>query len=239
MSTSASASAATKAEEQAQLDAFVRYVDDHEDLYKARLREAVAIPSVSAGLDAHLGDINAMIDWTVVHVERLGGTHELRPNPAGTADRPLPPILLADFPADSGSSSSTTAAAATSNNKKKKMMTVCVYGHLDVQPATREDGWDTDPFVLTEKDGKLYGRGSTDDKGPALSWYVCAMLISCALILLRLRFPCASRFLLCCLLLLCFFFVCARVWCACFLDLCVQIFLFVCLFASYISECTM
>ena len=51
-------------------------------------------------------------------------------------------------------------------NKK----TVCVYGHLDVQPAAKEDGWATDPFVLTERDGKLYGRGSTDDKGPALSW---------------------------------------------------------------------
>lgn len=28
----------------------------------------------------------------------------------------------------------------------------------------KEDGWDTDPFVLTEIDGKLFGRGSTDDK---------------------------------------------------------------------------
>ena len=34
----------------------------------------------------------------------------------------------------------------------------------------KSDGWDTDPFVLTEKDGKMFGRGSTDDKGPVLGW---------------------------------------------------------------------
>ncbi len=60
---------------------------------------------------------------------------------------PLPPILLAHLGED----------------PKKK--TLCVYGHLDVQPAALEDGWDTEPFKLVEKDGKLYGRGSTDDKG--------------------------------------------------------------------------
>lgn len=40
---------------------------------------------------------------------------------------------------------------------------VGVIGHLDIVPAG--EGWNTDPFVLTEKDGKLYGRGSSDDKG--------------------------------------------------------------------------
>lgn len=41
---------------------------------------------------------------------------------------------------------------------------------MDVQPALLADGWDTEPFVLTEKDGKLFGRGSSDDKGPVICW---------------------------------------------------------------------
>lgn len=45
-----------------------------------------------------------------------------------------------------------------------KLKTICIYGHLDVQPAEKIDGWDTEPFELIEKNGKLYGRGSTDDK---------------------------------------------------------------------------
>lgn len=33
-----------------------------------------------------------------------------------------------------------------------------------------QDGWNTEPFSLVEKEGKLYGRGSTDDKGPVIAW---------------------------------------------------------------------
>lgn len=65
---------------------------------------------------------------------------------------PNPPVLLATF----------------GNDPSKR--TVCVYGHLDVQPARMSDGWNTEPFELTEVNGALYGRGATDDKGPALSW---------------------------------------------------------------------
>ena len=44
--------------------------------------------------------------------------------------------------------------------------TILFYSHYDVQPALKEDGWDTEPFIVIEKEGYLYGRGVTDDKGP-------------------------------------------------------------------------
>lgn len=46
-----------------------------------------------------------------------------------------------------------------------KFETCLIYGHYDVQPASLEDGWKTDPFKLVEKNGKLFGRGIMDDKG--------------------------------------------------------------------------
>lgn len=42
-----------------------------------------------------------------------------------------------------------------------------IIGHLDVVPAG--NGWESDPFTLTEKDGKFYGRGVGDDKAPMLA----------------------------------------------------------------------
>ncbi|MDO8628641.1 MAG: M20/M25/M40 family metallo-hydrolase, partial [Nanoarchaeota archaeon] len=45
---------------------------------------------------------------------------------------------------------------------------VLVYNHLDVQPAA-EPEWKSDPFVPLVRDGRIIGRGSTDDKGPALT----------------------------------------------------------------------
>jgi acetylornithine deacetylase/succinyl-diaminopimelate desuccinylase-like protein len=48
--------------------------------------------------------------------------------------------------------------------------TVTVYNHLDVQPASKEtEPWETEPFTFVKKGDRYFGRGTTDDKGPALS----------------------------------------------------------------------
>ena len=42
--------------------------------------------------------------------------------------------------------------------------TVMMYAHYDVQPARKEDGWETDPWTAVENDGRIFGRGAADDK---------------------------------------------------------------------------
>lgn len=46
---------------------------------------------------------------------------------------------------------------------------VGIIGHLDIVPAKMEDGWTSSPFEATVRDGKLYGRGTIDDKGPVIA----------------------------------------------------------------------
>lgn len=47
--------------------------------------------------------------------------------------------------------------------------TVLIYGHYDVQPSDPDDLWDTPAFEPTVKDGNIYARGSSDDKGQAFT----------------------------------------------------------------------
>lgn len=139
------------------MESIFKYVDAHQELYIKRLSDAVAVQSVSAEFDRRPDTIR-MVEIVNEQLKELGATTEVYPNPAGDQTfpdgrtAPLPPIILGRL--------------GTDPNKK----TLLVYGHLDVQPAKMSDGWDSEPFVLEERDGKLYGRGSTDDKGPVLGW---------------------------------------------------------------------
>lgn len=136
-----------------QLDGYFKKVDDLTDKFIDRLREAVAIPSISSD-HARRPDVVRMGKYLADQLTKLGAEVELRPlgKQHGT-DLDLPPVVLGRYGRD------------------KNKRTILVYGHYDVQPAEKSDGWDTEPFELTVKeDGRLCGRGSTDDKGPVLGW---------------------------------------------------------------------
>lgn len=133
-----------------------KLINSNADVYVHRLAEAVAIESVSTDLSRRDACF-AMADLLHKWIEELGGVSEkvlVGFQELHDGERfDLPPVILAEFSASQPSKP-----------------TVLVYGHYDVQPADKADGWSTDPFSLTDIDGNLYGRGSTDDKGPILSW---------------------------------------------------------------------
>ncbi|KAM6411659.1 beta-Ala-His dipeptidase isoform 2-T2 [Pluvialis apricaria] len=132
-----------------------RYIDVHQNDFIKDLKEWVAVESDSVQPDLRK-EVMRMMALVADRLSALGatvnlvdlGSHQL---PDGQ-DLPLPPVILGEL------------------RKDPQNPTVCFYGHVDVQPAKKEDGWKTDPYTLTEINGNLYGRGATDNKGPVLAW---------------------------------------------------------------------
>ncbi|HQP09727.1 MAG TPA: M20/M25/M40 family metallo-hydrolase, partial [Anaerolineaceae bacterium] len=57
------------------------------------------------------------------------------------------------------------APVVFAERKGRSEKTLLFYNHYDVQPAEPLELWNTPPFELVEKDGNMYGRGISDDKG--------------------------------------------------------------------------
>jgi nonspecific dipeptidase len=138
-----------------QQTSFFEWVENNQDFFVDKLREIVALDGVSAEPERR-PKLLEVVNWVQKHIEELGGVVTRRSVGEQTLDDgkkiPLPDVLFANFGHDP--------------NKR----TLLAYGHMDVQPAYKSDGWDTEPFELTEIAGKLFGRGATDDKGPLISW---------------------------------------------------------------------
>jgi acetylornithine deacetylase/succinyl-diaminopimelate desuccinylase-like protein len=114
------------------------YIDANRDRFIEELKQWMRFPSVSAQ-QKHDDDTRACAEWLRSHLQSLGFEARL-------IDIGGKPILRASA-------------------KGRSSRRVMIYGHYDVQPEDPLDQWTTPPFEPTVRDGILYGRGATDDKG--------------------------------------------------------------------------
>ena len=112
------------------------------DELRDQLAEFIAIPSVSADA-AHAADIVAAAEWIAIRIRSAGGTAEIVP----WGSRPL---VIGDVAA---------------SRQPESAPTVLCYAHFDVQPPDPLDLWESPPFELAQRDGRLWARGVADDKG--------------------------------------------------------------------------
>ncbi len=112
---------------------------------RAALEDLVRIPSISAD-HAHARDVQRSADATAALLERVGLEHVRQATAAG-----CPPAVIGEW------------------HHAADAPTVLLYAHHDVQPTGHRDRWSGDPFEPVERDGRLYGRGSADDKAGAVA----------------------------------------------------------------------
>ena len=113
-----------------------RYIEEHEQQAIDQLIRLVRLPSVSAQGQA----IRETAELVQDMLKELGFRAEIVPKSSGNA------VVLGELPG---------AAAKT----------LLFYNHYDVQPAEPLELWLSPPFEATIRDGKLYGRGVSDNKG--------------------------------------------------------------------------
>jgi acetylornithine deacetylase/succinyl-diaminopimelate desuccinylase-like protein len=116
------------------------YIDSNMDRFRGELFEFLRIPSVSAS-SAHKADTRKAAEWLMRKMEDAGLDVSLH-------DTPGHPIVLGEW-----------------RKAGPDAPTVLIYGHYDVQPPEPLDLWTTPAFEPQIRDGRIYARGSVDDKG--------------------------------------------------------------------------
>lgn len=142
------------------------YLDSHRQAFEDDLCQLLAIPSVSADSNFRL-DVHRAAGWMVNEFTRLG----LSPRLIETSGHPM---VYAETPPVPGAP------------------IVLVYGHYDVQPPDPLEQWISPPFEPTRRQGNLYARGATDDKGQMLTHVKSAQ----AWLAVRRELPVQLKFLI-------------------------------------------
>jgi len=115
------------------------YLEAHRTNFEEQLKDLIRIPSVSAQ-PAHDSDTRRAAVWVRDNLAAMGLSPEL-------IETKGHPIVYAEWLGAPGKP------------------TLLVYGHYDVQPPEPLEPWLSPPFEPTERNGNLYARGATDDKG--------------------------------------------------------------------------
>ena len=123
---------------------WLEFLDANQNRFEEELMEFVRIPSVSASSD-YSKDVERAAIWVYDRLEKAG-VENTTIMPTGGH-----PVVYGDW-----------------LHAGPSKPTVLIYGHFDVQPAEPFDLWDTPPFEPEIRNGKMFGRGASDDKGGML-----------------------------------------------------------------------
>ncbi len=141
-----------KATQKISLTSYEKYIDANNDDHLKEFMELVAIPSISS-IPANKPDVEKAAEWIVNKLKSIGITT------AQTIPTDGNPIVYGSW------------------EKAPGKPTVLIYAHYDVQPV-KESEWKNPPFAPKIEDGKILGRGTSDDKSGVMVtiWAVEAML---------------------------------------------------------------
>ena len=121
------------------MDDILAYLDAHHERHLEELLELLRIPSVSSQAE-HAADTARAAAWLAERLRALDLTVEVIPT-----DRH--PLVYAE------------------SDQRPDRPTLLFYGHYDVQPADPLELWESPPFEPQVRDGVIYARGASDDKG--------------------------------------------------------------------------